>query len=293
MTSMHETTHVVSSGVPSTTIALVDIGANLTHESFAHDRQAVLMRAGHAGVTQIVVTASSDTESAACIGLAQTYPQRLFATCGVHPHHAHEWNTVVAQAIAEKARHECVVAIGETGLDFNRDFSPRADQEHAFIAHLQLAAQLGKPLFLHERDAFPRFHAILREHRAQLGAIVVHCFTGDGAALDAYLELDLHIGITGWICDERRGIHLRDLMSRIPTDRLMVETDSPYLLPRDLRPKPKNRRNEPMYLAHVLRQVAAGRGQDPVECAAQTTATARAFFSLPAPAPTSTPLVLK
>lgn len=288
MTSMHETTRVVRSSGPPTTIELVDIGANLTHESFAHDRQAVLERAGHAGVTQIVVTASSDAESAACIGLAQTHPQRLFATCGVHPHHAREWNAVVGQAIAEKAQHESVVAIGEAGLDFNRDFSPRADQEHAFIAHLQLAAQLGKPLFLHERDAFARFYAILREHRAQLGAIVVHCFTGDDGALDAYLELDLHIGITGWICDERRGVRLRDLVSRIPPDRLMVETDSPYLLPRDLRPKPKNRRNEPMYLPHVLRQVAAERGQDPIECAAQTTATARAFFSLPTPVSSAT-----
>lgn len=120
-----------------------------------------------------------------------------------------------------------------------------------------------------------------REHRQYLGAVVVHCFTGEGHALDRYLELDLHIGITGWICDERRGLHLRELVSRIPADRLMVETDSPYLLPRDLRPKPKGRRNEPMHLPHVVRQIAINRGEDPMQCARQASATARQFFSLP------------
>jgi TatD DNase family protein len=282
---MDDSTRAPTSRRPSTSIELVDIGANLTHESFAHDLDAVLERAALAGVSQLVVTASNVAESAACIRLAQSHPLRLFATCGVHPHHAREWSAQVAQDIAEHARHQYVVAIGECGLDFNRDFSPRQDQEDAFIGHLQLAAQIGKPLFLHERDAFSRFHAIVREHRAQLGAVVVHCFTGDGAALDAYLELDLHIGITGWICDERRGTHLRELVSRIPADRLMVETDSPYLLPRDLRPKPSNRRNEPMHLSHVLQQLAADRGEDPLQCAAQTTATARAFFSLPPASP--------
>lgn len=280
---MKDTTGAVVRSAPPMNMDLVDIGANLTHESFAHDLDALLARAAHAGVSQMVVTGSSAAESAASVRLAQAHPQRLFATAGVHPHLAQEWDALVAADIAATAAHDCVVAVGETGLDFYRDLSPREDQERAFIEHLQLAAQIGKPLFLHERDAFARFHPILREHRSHLGAVVVHCFTGEDAALDAYLELDLHIGITGWICDERRGSHLREMVPRIPVDRLMVETDSPYLLPRDLRPKPKSRRNEPMHLPHVLRQVAADRGQDPLECAAQTTAAARAFFSLPMP----------
>lgn len=260
---------------------LVDIGANLTHESFQADLPQVLDRAAGAGVSQMIVTGSTAAESLACLELAQTHPHRLFSTAGVHPHHAAEWDRTVAESVARTAQHDAVVAVGEAGLDFNRDFSPRDDQQRAFIAQLQLAEQLGKPLFLHERDAFERFHSILREHRSGLGAAVVHCFTGDEAALDAYLELDLHIGITGWICDERRGLHLRELVSRVPSNRLMVETDAPYLLPRDLRPKPKSRRNEPSHLAHILQRVAQARDEDPAVCAAQTATTARAFFRLP------------
>lgn len=273
----------VSNNEPAPLMDLVDIGANLTHESFRVDLHEVLARATRAGVSQMIVTGSTAAESVACIELAQVHQQRLFATAGVHPHHASEWDPSVAEGIARTAQHDSVVAVGEAGLDFNRDFSPRDDQERVFIAQLQLAAQLGKPLFLHERDAFERFHSILREHRPHLGAVVVHCFTGSDAALDAYLELDLHIGITGWICDERRGLHLRELVSRIPANRLMVETDAPYLLPRDLRPKPKNRRNEPSHLAHIVQQVAQARGENPAVCAERTTATARAFFRLPSP----------
>ena len=261
---------------------LVDIGANLTHESFRHDLDEVLARARAAGVAQLVVTGSSVSESQACVTMAKRYSQQLFATTGVHPHLASEWNASVNERIKALAKQDEVVAVGETGLDFNRDFSPREQQEKAFIAQLEIAAQVGKPLFLHERDAFDRFYAILREHRSHLGDVVVHCFTGEGSALDKYLELDLHIGITGWICDERRGLHLRDLVASIPANRLMVETDSPYLLPRDLRPRPKSRRNEPMHLPHVVHQIAASRAQEPLLLAQHTSATARAFFRLPA-----------
>ncbi len=262
---------------------LVDIGANLTHESFGHDLEQVLARAMAAGVAQIVVTGSSAHESAAALGLARAHPGRLFATAGVHPHLAREWDAGVADAIAALAAAPEVVAVGEAGLDFNRDFSPRPDQERAFHDQLDLAARSGKPVFMHERDAHDRFLAILREHRSRLGPAVVHCFTGDERQADAYLELDLHLGITGWICDERRGLHLRRVVSRIPADRLMLETDSPYLLPRDLRPRPKSRRNEPMHLPHVLATVAASRGVTAAALARETTATARRFFALSQP----------
>ena len=137
------------------------------------------------------------------------------------------------------------------------------------------------PVFLHERDAHARFLAIVVRWRAQLSRAVIHCFTGDGAALDAYLDLDLHVGVTGWICDERRGLHLREIVGRVPPDRLMVETDAPYLLPRDLAPKPKTRRNEPMHLPHILRAVAGAIGCEPDALAQSTTDTARRFFGLP------------
>ena len=263
---------------------LVDIGANLGHESFDRDREQVLTRAREAGVAQIVVTGASEAESRTALAVARTTPGVLFATAGVHPHHAKEWRAGSAAELERLAAAPEVVAIGETGLDFNRDFSPRPDQERALEAHLELAAGLGMPVFLHERDAHERFLAIVSRWRDRLPRAVIHCFTGDGAALDAYLDLDLHVGVTGWICDERRGLHLREIVGRVPHDRLMVETDAPYLLPRDLVPKPKTRRNEPMHLPHVLRAVAGAIECEPEALARSTTDTARRFFGLPSPA---------
>ena len=263
---------------------LFDIGANLGHESFEHDREHVLARALAAGVAQIVVTGASESESETALGVARTAPGMLYSTAGVHPHHAREWRCGSVAALERLASEPEVVAIGETGLDFNRDFSPRPDQERAFEAHLELAAGLEMPVFLHERDAHERFLAIVSRWRVQLSRAVIHCFTGDAAALDAYVDLDLHVGVTGWICDERRGLHLREIVGRVPPDRLMVETDAPYLLPRDLVPKPKTRRNEPMHLPHILRAVADAVGCEPDVLARSTTETARRFFGLPNPA---------
>ena len=262
---------------------LIDIGANLSHDSFRHDLPQVLERAHAAGVAQMIVTGASESESRAAHDIASAHPGVLFATAGVHPHLAREWTDDTAMAIRELVQSPIVVAVGEAGLDFNRDFSPRPIQERVFAAQLELAVELGMPVFMHERDAHDRFAAILGEFRSRLGPAVIHCFTGDAQELDHYLELDLHIGITGWICDDRRGTHLRELVSRIPLERLMLETDSPYLLPRDLDPRPKSRRNEPMHLAHIAETVAAGRQIDPTELADATTRTARAFFGLEAP----------
>ena len=262
---------------------LVDIGANLSHDSFRHDLPQVLERARAAGVAQMIVTGASEIESQAAHDIASLHPGVLFATAGVHPHLAREWSDEAAAVIRELAQSPVVVAVGEAGLDFNRDFSPRPIQESVFAAQLEIAVELGMPVFMHERDAHDRFVAILGEYRTQLGPAVIHCFTGEAPELERYLELDLHVGITGWICDERRGTHLRELVSRIPLERLMLETDSPYLLPRDLIPRPKGRRNEPMHLAHILETVAACRGIDLTELADATTRTVRAFFDLDAP----------
>jgi TatD DNase family protein len=269
-------------GVVVNSMQLIDIGANLGHDSFRHDLPQVLERAHAAGVTQMIVTGASESESRAAHDIASAHPGVLFATAGVHPHLAREWTDDTATAIRELAQSPIVVAVGEAGLDFNRDFSPRPIQERVFAAQLELAVELGMPVFMHERDAHDRFAAILGEFRSRLGPAVIHCFTGDAQELDHYLELDLHVGITGWICDDRRGTHLRELVSRIPLERLMLETDSPYLLPRDLDPRPKSRRNEPMHLAHIAETVAAYRKIDPAELADATTRTARAFFGLEA-----------
>jgi len=228
----------------------------------------------------MVVTGSSPTSSARAIALARAHPGRLFATAGVHPHHAGELTRERLEELGALAREREVVAVGECGLDYFRNFSPRAAQQQAFHRQLELALELGKPVFLHQRDAHADFVAILREH-APAWRGVAHCFTGNAEELDCYLELGLAIGITGWICDERRGTHLAALMPRVPAERLLLETDGPYLLPRDLKPRPTSRRNEPAYLPQVARAVARARGESLDALARSSTAAARALFRLP------------
>lgn len=265
---------------------LVDIGANLTHDSFDHDRDAVLARAREAGVAQMVITGASREHSPLALKLAKRHPGELFATAGVHPHHASEYTSECDAELRELHSHAEVVAVGECGLDYFRDFSPRPAQRRAFEQQLQIAVDhavdgVGKPLFLHQRDAHADFMAMMNNFDGRIGPAVVHCFTGTREELFDYLDRDWHIGITGWLCDERRGQHLRELVKSIPANRLMIETDAPYLLPRTIRPAPPHRRNEPMYLAHIVEELARDRGEDVATAAANSTATARAFFRLP------------
>jgi TatD DNase family protein len=261
---------------------LIDIGANLTHESFRHDLDAVLARAREAGVAQMVVTGASRSDSVRALGLARAHPDTLYATAGVHPHHAGDYGAETDALLRELAREPGVVAVGETGLDYFRDLSPRPAQRAAFEKQIALAVDLQMPLFLHQRDAHADFLALLKAARDQVPAVVVHCFTDTRRALFDYLDLDCHIGITGWVCDERRGTHLRGLVREIPANRLMLETDAPYLLPRDLKPQPPNRRNEPMYLTHICAVVAGLRDEEPDVTAAHATAVTRGFFRLDA-----------
>ncbi|WP_420008609.1 TatD family hydrolase [Xanthomonas sacchari] len=264
-------------------MTLIDIGANLTHESFDRDRDAVLQRARAAGVAQLVVTGASREHSPLALQLAQQHPGVLYATAGVHPHHAVEYTAECDAELRALHAHAEVVAVGECGLDYFRDFSPRPAQHRAFERQLQLAVDTGKPLFLHQRDAHADFMALMRQFDGKLGPAVVHCFTGSREELFDYLDRDWYIGITGWLCDERRGAHLRELVKHIPAERLMIETDAPYLLPRTLKPTPKDRRNEPAFLAHIVEELARDRGEDVATVAAASTAAARTFFRLPMP----------
>lgn len=259
---------------------LVDIGINLAHDSYDADREAVVRRAVAAGVRQFVITGASVEGTRAALALAHAAPLLMRATAGCHPHHAVDLDDAAFEALATLAADPLVAAVGECGLDYHRNFSSPAEQRKAFERQLALAVSLGKPLFLHCRDAHRDFMSIMRGHD-DLPPAVLHCFTGTGEELDDCLAFGLFIGVTGWICDERRGLHLRDIVRRIPAGRLMVETDGPYLLPRDLDPKPASRRNEPMHLPHVARAVATARGEDPATLAAHTTRTARSFFGLP------------
>jgi len=256
---------------------LVDIGANLTHESFSHDFHKVVADARQTGVSHIIVTGTDIESSEAALALARNDAQ-LSCTAGFHPHVASDCGADELQRIAALAGNPELVAIGETGLDFNRNYSPQDVQCSVFEQHLQLAADLQKPLFLHQRDAHDTFVSLLRRYRDQISGGVVHCFTDSQAALDDYLELDMYIGITGWICDERRGQLLRELVARIPPDRLLIETDAPYLLPRTLQPKPSSRRNEPRHLVAVLNEIAVCCGRSPAQLATETSANAQRLF---------------
>jgi TatD DNase family protein len=257
---------------------LIDIGVNLTHRRFEADRDAVIARAREAGIEHMILTGIDGPGSAEAGNLAATNRELFSATAGVHPHHARDWDDATATALAHLAANPTTVAIGETGLDFNRDFSPRPAQEAAFHAQLAMAVTRGLPAFLHQRDAHERFLAILDEYLNHLPAAVVHCFTGGKQELKAYLDRDLHIGVTGWVCDERRGSELRSCVPDIPANRLMIETDAPFLLPRDIRPKPDGGRNEPAHLPHIAAAVASLRGESVASVAANTTSVARRFF---------------
>ena len=261
-------------------MCLIDIGANLTHGDFRCDLENVLAEATQAGVHQIIVTGTSVQDSHAAVALADAHVGQLFATVGIHPHNAAETNADVIGQLRFLAHRDQVKAIGETGLDYFRDFTPRDIQRDALHQHLNLAADTGLPVFLHERDAADDVISILTSCRSQLSDVVVHCFTGNDQALRAYLSLDMYIGITGWICDERRGQALRSLVKHIPDNRLMIETDAPYLMPRSLKPKPKSRRNAPKHLAHICEFVAHCRGQSATHLAHVTSNNAKRFFRL-------------
>jgi len=262
------------------THSLIDIGANLAHDSFDDDRDAVLQRAAEAGVTRMVVTGSSAQSNSDAVGLAAAHPGVLYATAGIHPHHASEYDSNCTDQIRQLAEDGKVVAVGECGLDYFRDLSPRDAQLAAFQSQLDIAAATRLPVFLHNRDAHDDFVEMLEPMLPKLSRAVAHCFTGEHESLREYVAMGLYIGVTGWICDERRGSHLQEIVTAVPDDRLMIETDAPYLLPRTIQPKPKTRRNEPMHLVEVLRTVAAARGQSEEHVAEITTQNALRFFSL-------------
>jgi TatD DNase family protein len=263
-------------------ISLIDIGSNLTHDSFSPDRDAVMARALDAGVRRQVVTGTDAASSNQAAALAAAHPALLSSTAGIHPHHAQSFDASLREELSELLRRPEVVAVGECGLDYYRNFSQPGAQRAAFIAQLEIAAASGKPVFLHQRDAHADFVAILKNFRGALSGGVAHCFTGGRPELEEYLALDLHIGVTGWVNDERRGQALRDAVPHIPAGRLMLETDAPYLLPRDLLPRPKSRRNEPGFLPHIAGAVAHLRGETLEAVAASTTRNALRFFGLDA-----------
>lgn len=239
------------------TIEFIDIGANLTHESFDYDLEKVISNATQAGLKKIIITATSVNETKKAIDYTALNSSLLWATAGVHPHNAKDASDDFIEKLENFSLNNKVVAIGECGLDYNRNFSSPSIQRSIFEKQIKLSLRTDLPLFLHQRDAHEDFVKTIKPYKNDIKKAVVHCFTGTQKELDEYLELGFHIGLTGWICDERRNIDLRKSIKNIPLERLMIETDCPYLIPRNLNNKPKNNRNEPAHLPHIANEIAA------------------------------------
>lgn len=264
---------------------MIDIGVNLTNRRFDKDRLSVITRAKQEKIDQLIITGTNVDESKKALALCKLYqqqfPKTLYATAGVHPHDADNVSLNYLSDLRQLADDPLIKAIGECGLDFNRNFSASDQQLKVFKQQIELAKQLSMPLFLHQRDAFEPWFATLKPFVEQVPAMVSHCFTGTKEELKKCIDVGMYIGITGWICDERRGQMLQDIVSFIPLNRLLVETDAPYLTPRTIKPKPKSSRNEPSYLPYVIEKIANITGLDPKEIACQTSLNAQLVFNLP------------
>lgn len=259
----------------------IDIGVNLTASSFRNDLDAVIQRARDAGVARMIVTGTDIHHSRLALELNHQYPDTLLTTAGVHPHQASEFDNGSIAVLRDLCVEAAAVAVGECGLDYNRNYSEPEAQRRAFDAQLQLACELGLPVFLHQRDAHDDFVGILKDYRQELPGAVAHCFTGNMDEALEYVSMDMYIGITGWICDERRGADLQRAVQEIPIDRIMLETDAPYLLPRDLKQLPiQKRRNEPCFLPHICKVTAAYMGVDQSWLADNALQNTRRFFAI-------------
>ncbi len=261
---------------------MIDIGVNLTNTRFDKDLPAVIARAQAQSISALLVTGTNVFESKRAIDLCQQYPHYLYSTAGIHPHDADNAADNFQDQLITLSESKCVKAIGECGLDFNRNFSTEENQKRVFSQQVNLAEQLQLPLFLHQRDAFEPWFKILKPYIGKVPAMVSHCFTGNKAELKQCLDAGMYIGITGWLCDERRGQQLRDIVKLIPLEQLMIETDAPYLTPRNIRPKPKSSRNEPSYLPYIVKVLAELMDYSELEIIQQTLINSKKVFNLSA-----------
>lgn len=262
----------------------IDIGINLTNKQFQNDIDDVVQNALDADVSQMILTGTSVRNSEESAKIARQYLGVLYATAGIHPHDAKSFDAQSISKLQNLLTQKHVVSVGECGLDFDRDFSPRNIQEVCYKAQLELAIEVQKPLFLHERAAFTRFMSITNDYLPQLPKAVVHCFTGSLQEAKTYLDNGLYLGFTGAISDSKRFDHLKEVIQYVPLDRLMIETDAPFMLPKNtpsnLLKKYHERRCEPAFLPFVAGTVAKFKGISLDRVAEETTGNARKFFGL-------------
>lgn len=262
----------------------IDIGINLTNRQFHNDADDIIQNAIDADVVQMILTGTSEKNSQESAKFAAHYPGVLYSTAGIHPHDAKHFDGQSIAQLKALLQLKEVVSVGECGLDFDRDFSPRDVQERCYKAQLELAIEVQKPLFLHERAAFNRFMAVTNDYLPQLPKAVVHCFTGSMAEAKTYLDNGFYLGFTGAISDSNRFSHLKEVLQYVPLDRLMIETDAPFMLPKNV---PKNqltkyheRRNEPAFLPFVAGTIAQIKGVGLDVIAKHSTENAKDFFGI-------------
>ncbi|WP_027373552.1 TatD family hydrolase [Chryseobacterium sp. UNC8MFCol] len=257
----------------------IDIGINLTNKQFCNEHDEIINRALDQGVDHMILTGTSVRGSKESAQIAEEYPDILFSTAGIHPHDAKSLTDQSIRELKNLLEQDHVISVGECGLDFDRDFSPRPIQEKCYKAQLELAIEVNKPLFLHERAAFKRLNEITDEYISQLPEAVVHCFTGTLDEAKIYLDKGFYLGFTGAISDERRFKHLEEVIRYVPLDRMMIETDAPFMLPKNM-PRIQNSRNEPSFLPYVAQTIARLKRIEISEVADETTETARQFFRI-------------
>jgi len=258
---------------------IADIACNFTSERFDKDLNEVINRAIKNKITKFGLICSQLNDLDKLLKIYEQYSNNMFFTIGVHPHHANEINDGYIKKLKEAVNKNNPHAVGETGLDFFRNLSTYEEQIFAFEEQIKIAIDTNKPLFLHQRDSHNDFIKILRKYSSDINKSVVHCFTGTKEQLDDYLELDCYIGVTGWICDEKRNVQLRKTIKNIPLEKLMIETDCPYLIPKNLPDKPKNNRNEPSNLNHIVKEIAVVMEKDETSLREKTYANSLSFFS--------------
>lgn len=262
----------------------IDIGINLSNKQFNNDYKSFIEKAIDKGVSQMILTGTNLKNSNTHAIIAQHYKNVLYSTAGIHPHDAKYFDDDTIHQLKALLHKPQVVAVGECGLDFDRDFSPRILQEICFKAQLELAIEIGKPLFLHERAAFTRFNEIMSDYKSNLPNAVIHCFTGSLIEAKSYLESGFYLGFTGAISDKNRFAHLEAVLAYTPLDRMMIETDAPFMLPKnidksELDPLYK-RRNEPAFLPYVAKTIAEIKNVTIETIAQHTTQNAKLFFNL-------------
>ncbi|MCF6247541.1 MAG: TatD family hydrolase [Desulfobacula sp.] len=256
---------------------LFDSHCHIDDKTYDDDLNQVIERAKNDGVSAMMVVGVDIKTSQKAIKIAQTF-DHVITSVGFHPHDAVNCSKKNLDCLIDLAKNNsCVKAWGETGLDFNRMFSPAKDQEACFIAQLEIADTLDLPLIFHERDSDGRFYELLKSHGPKSRKGVVHCFSGSKKQMHQYLDLGYHIGITGILTIKKRGEYLRSIVPMIPNDKILIETDAPYLTPAPQ--KNKVRRNEPAFVKSVLLKLALIKEMDPKELSQIIFDNTRRFYN--------------